>query len=138
MPTSNNALQEGGTGMSAQDLLGQLAGLLAAGDVEVVDCTGTLGPDTPLLKLPPELAKDTPPIKIHPISEYDNNGPFWPGTGSNSVSIPAPISTRPITGLPARTTPTATPTRLPVQKLVAPVNVARFLSRMRRRSRTSC
>ncbi|GAB1381661.1 cyclase family protein [Pararhodobacter aggregans] len=63
--------------MNASNVLTQLAGLLATGGIEVVDCTGTLGPDTPLLKLPPELAKDTPPIKIHRISEYDQDGPFW-------------------------------------------------------------
>ncbi len=63
--------------MSAQDILGQLAGVLPTGEVEIVDCTGTLGPDTPLLKLPPELAVDTPPVRIHRISEYDDKGPFW-------------------------------------------------------------
>ena len=59
--------------MSSKDLLGQLAGLLASGGVEVVDCTGVLGPDTPLLKLPPDFAKDTPKIEIHRISAYDQD-----------------------------------------------------------------
>ena len=54
-----------------------LASALAGGEVEVVDLSGTLGPSTPLLKLPPELAVDTPPIEIHKISAYDENGPFW-------------------------------------------------------------
>jgi len=63
--------------MSAADTLGELAGLLLSGKVEVVDLSAPLGPDTPLLKLPPELAKDTPKIEIHKISEYDQNGPFW-------------------------------------------------------------
>ncbi|MET3792442.1 cyclase family protein [Aquamicrobium terrae] len=57
--------------------LEKLAELLVGGGVEVVDLTATLGPDTPLLKLPPELAVDTPRIEIHTISEYDKNGPFW-------------------------------------------------------------
>jgi kynurenine formamidase len=52
------------------------AGLLD-GSIRVIDCAGPLGPDTPLLKLPPELAVDTPPIEIHPISHYDDKGPFW-------------------------------------------------------------
>lgn len=63
--------------MNSANLLAELAGLLASGGIEVVDCTGTLGPATPLLKLPPELARDTPPIEIHRISEYDGDGPFW-------------------------------------------------------------
>lgn len=63
--------------MSAADALGDVARLLLSGEVEVVDLSGPLGPDTPLLKLPPELAKDTPKIEVHKISEYDDDGPFW-------------------------------------------------------------
>jgi isatin hydrolase len=63
--------------MASKDVLGSVGAMLLAGEIEVVDCTGVLGPTTPLLKLPPELAKDTPPIEIHTISEYDDNGPFW-------------------------------------------------------------
>ncbi len=63
--------------MSAREVLADLGARLLAGEVEVVDLSGTLGPDTPLLKLPPELAKDTPKIEVHKISEYDENGPFW-------------------------------------------------------------
>jgi len=57
--------------------LALLAQLLTGGKVEVVDLTAVLGPKTPLLKLPPELAVDTPPIEIHRISEYDKDGPWW-------------------------------------------------------------
>jgi kynurenine formamidase len=63
--------------MTSANVLASLAGMLASGGVEVVDCTGVLGPDTPLLKLPPDFAKDTPKIEIHTISNYDQNGPFW-------------------------------------------------------------
>ena len=63
--------------MTSASVLSSLAGMLASGGIEVVDCSGTLGPETPLLKLPPDFAKDTPPIKIHRISEYDKDGPFW-------------------------------------------------------------
>ncbi|MDA4845038.1 cyclase family protein [Hoeflea poritis] len=63
--------------MSAADALGDVGRLLLSGEVEVVDLSGPLGPDTPLLKLPPELAKDTPKIEVHKISEYDDDGPFW-------------------------------------------------------------
>jgi len=63
--------------MTAAAILGSLTELLLKGEVEVVDLTAPLGPDTPTLKLPPELAVDTPKVEIHTISEYDNNGPFW-------------------------------------------------------------
>ena len=42
--------------MKTNDVLGQLAESLLSGSVEVVDLAAVLGPDTPLLKLPPELA----------------------------------------------------------------------------------
>ena len=63
--------------MTAKDTLAQLAGALLDGSIKVIDCTGPLGPDTPLLKLPPDLADDTPPIEIHQISRYGDRGPFW-------------------------------------------------------------
>ena len=63
--------------MNCAETLDSLACLLMTGQVEVVDLAGALGPETPLLKLPPELAKDTPKIEVHKISEYDENGPFW-------------------------------------------------------------
>ncbi len=63
--------------MNAAQTLGNLASLLVSGAVEVVDLSGRLGPDTPLLKLPPDFARDTPKIEVHKISEYDQDGPFW-------------------------------------------------------------
>lgn len=57
--------------------LADLGQALLTGRIRVVDCTATLGPKTPLLKLPPEIADDTPPIEIHPISKYGDRGPFW-------------------------------------------------------------
>jgi kynurenine formamidase len=63
--------------MASANALAQIGELLVSGGVKVVDLTGPLGPDTPLLKLPPEFAVDTPKIEIHAISEYDKSGPFW-------------------------------------------------------------
>ena len=100
--------------------------MLASGGVEVVDCTGVLGPDTPLLKLPPDFAKDTPKIEIHKISEYDKDGPFWAWNwlkvGEHSgTHFDAPHHW--ITGKDYADGYTDT---LPVQRLVAPVNVLDF------------
>ena len=63
--------------MDTQKLLGEVAGQLLSGAIEVVDLSAVLGPDTPLIKLPPDLAVDTPKIEIHKISAYDKNGPWW-------------------------------------------------------------
>ncbi|WMS42477.1 cyclase family protein [Acuticoccus sp. MNP-M23] len=103
--------------------LKELADGLLSGNVEVVDLAAPLGPDTPLLKLPPELAVDTPKIEIHKISEYDSNGPFWAWNwlkiGEHSgTHFDAP--THWITG---KDYANGTTDRLPVQKVVAPVCV---------------
>ncbi|MCL4674882.1 MAG: cyclase family protein, partial [Pararhodobacter sp.] len=49
-------------------MLGKLGGALAKGAVRIVDCTAPLGPDTPILQLPPDFAKNTPKVEIHKIS----------------------------------------------------------------------
>ena len=109
--------------MTSANVLQSLAGMLASGGIEVVDCSGVLGPETPLLKLPPDFAKDTPPIKIHRISEYDKDGPFWAWNwlelGEHSgTHFDAPHHW--ITGKDYADGYTDT---LDVQRLVAPVNV---------------
>jgi kynurenine formamidase len=109
--------------MKSADTLAGLAALLVSGKIEVVDCTGTLGPETPILKLPPELAVDTPKVEIHKISEYDDKGPFWAWNwlklGEHSgTHFDAPHHW--ITGKDYSDGYTDT---LSVQRLVAPVNV---------------
>jgi kynurenine formamidase len=112
--------------MPAADTLKQLGEMILKGGIEVVDCSGVLGPDTPLLKLPPDFAKDTPKIELHKISEYDANGPFWAWNwlkvGEHSgTHFDAPHHW--ITGKDYADGYTDT---LDVQRLVAPVNVLDF------------
>ncbi|GHF72601.1 cyclase family protein [Seohaeicola zhoushanensis] len=63
--------------MDTAALLAQVGQGLLGGAIRVVDLSARLGPETPILKLPPELARDTPQVEIHRISEYDADGPFW-------------------------------------------------------------
>jgi kynurenine formamidase len=63
--------------MSAAELVRDLGAKVLTGAVRVVDLSGSLGPDTPILQLPPDFAKNTPPVEIHKISEYDSDGPFF-------------------------------------------------------------
>jgi kynurenine formamidase len=109
--------------MTAANVLSDLGSMLLSGSVEVVDCSGTLGPDTPLLKLPPDFAKNTPPIEIHKISEYDEDGPFfawnWLVLGEHSgTHFDAPHHW--ITGKDYEDGYTDS---LNIQRVVAPVNV---------------
>ena len=109
--------------MNASENLSALAGMLASGGVEVVDCSSVLGPDTPILQLPPDFAKNTPKVEIHKISEYDNDGPFfawnWMVLGEHSgTHFDAPHHW--ITGKDYEDGFTDS---LDVQRLLAPVNV---------------
>jgi kynurenine formamidase len=49
---------------------------LAAGEVEVIDLTQPLSETTPVIYLPPPFA-NTPGLKVHQISNYDEAGPAW-------------------------------------------------------------
>jgi kynurenine formamidase len=56
--------------------LSALAADLAAGRIQVVDLTQPLGPDTPVIGLPPMFAP-SPGVSIDVISKYDGSGPAW-------------------------------------------------------------
>jgi kynurenine formamidase len=56
--------------------LAQLVADLASGRVRVVDLTQTLGPETPVIGLPPIFAA-SPGVTIEVISKYDDRGPAW-------------------------------------------------------------
>lgn len=56
-------------------LSGLVDGLLS-GDIRVVDLTQPLGPDTPVIGLPPPFAQ-SPGVTIEEVSRYDDRGPAW-------------------------------------------------------------
>ena len=112
--------------MNAAETIANLGSLLLSGKVEVVDLSGPLGPDTPLLKLPPEFAKDTPKIEVHKISEYDADGPFW---AWNWLKIGEHSGTHfdaPHHWITGKDYPDGYTDTLDVQRLIAPVNVLDF------------
>jgi kynurenine formamidase len=112
--------------MSSNALLAQLGAMIMSGNVEVVDCSGPLGPDTPILKLPPELAKDTPKVEIHRISEYDQDGPFWAWNWLKLGEHSGTHFDAPHHWITGRDYPDGFTDTLSVQRLVAPVNVLDF------------
>jgi isatin hydrolase len=57
-------------------ILRQLADALASSTVEVIDLTQPLGPDTPVIGLPPIFAS-SPGFSTEVISKYDDKGPAW-------------------------------------------------------------
>ena len=56
--------------------LSQLVDDLAAGRLRIVDLTQPLGPETPVIGLPPMFAA-SPGVTIDVISRYDERGPAW-------------------------------------------------------------
>jgi len=57
-------------------LLTQLIAELNAGTLRIVDLTQPLGPETPVIGLPPQFAS-SPGVSLEVISRYDEKGPAW-------------------------------------------------------------
>jgi kynurenine formamidase len=57
-------------------ILDPLVAALSTGRVHVVDLTQPLGPETPVIGLPPIFAS-SPGVTIEEISRYDGRGPAW-------------------------------------------------------------
>lgn len=57
-------------------VLRQLIDELRGGQIRVVDLTQPLGPETPVIGLPPVFAS-SPPFSMEVISRYDERGPAW-------------------------------------------------------------
>ncbi len=62
--------------MATGDALSGLAAGLADGLLRVVDLTMPLGPETPVLPLPPPFP-NSPMVEVTEISRYDERGPAW-------------------------------------------------------------
>ena len=59
-----------------QETVASLIEALGSGAVEVVDLTQPLNERTPVIQLPEQFAQ-TPAVKRHEISSYDERGPAW-------------------------------------------------------------
>ncbi len=57
-------------------VLAQLLEELATGQLKIVDLTSLLGPETPVIDLPPMFAP-SPGVTLTEISHYDEHGPGW-------------------------------------------------------------
>ncbi|MBX3569677.1 MAG: cyclase family protein [Rhizobiaceae bacterium] len=109
--------------MTATSTLADLAGLLLSGKIEVVDLTAPLGPSTPLIKLPPDFAVDTPKIEIHKISQYDKAGPFWAWNWLKLGEHSGTHFDAPQHWITGKDYPDGSTDTIPVGHFVAPVNV---------------
>jgi kynurenine formamidase len=109
--------------MSAAAALAEVAAALVSGAVEVVDLSGPLGPDTPIIKLPPDFAVDTPKVELHKISAYDQAGPFWAWNWLKLGEHSGTHFDAPIHWITGKDYPDGATDTIPPQRFVAPLNV---------------
>lgn len=72
-----------------QTVLASLVAGLASGDIEVIDLTNKLSPETPTLQLPEPFA-NLIDLSIEKVSEFDDAGPFW---AHNNIHVGEHIGT---------------------------------------------
>ncbi|MBJ6133541.1 cyclase family protein [Ochrobactrum sp. Q0168] len=109
--------------MKEASVLSTLASALVSQSIKVVDITAPLGPDTPVLYLPPQFGKNTPKVKIHEISKYNQDGPFW---AWNWIELGEHTGTHfdaPSHWVTGKDHSNNTTDTIPPQNFVAPVNV---------------
>jgi kynurenine formamidase len=103
--------------------LASLATALISGSIKVVDLTAPLGPETPVLYLPPQFGKNTPAVKVHTISHYDKDGPFWAWNWLELGEHTGTHFDAPSHWITGKDNPNNTTDKIPTQNFVAPVNV---------------
>ena len=57
-------------------ILSELAEAIEAGRIRIIDLTQPLGPDTPVIGLPPQFGS-SPGVSLEVISKFDDRGPAW-------------------------------------------------------------
>ncbi len=109
--------------MSSSQTLTDLAAALLSGSVRVVDLSAPLGPDTPVLYLPPEIGKNTPAVKVHEISKYNSDGPYWAWNWLELGEHTGTHFDAPRHWISGKDYPDGTTDKIPPKNFVAPVNV---------------
>ena len=102
--------------------LAVLVAHLADGRVTVVDLTQPLGPDTPVIGLPPIFAA-SPGVSIDVISRYDDKGPAWYW---NTISMGEHTGTHfdaPVHWISGRDLPDNTTDTIPPRQFIGPACV---------------
>lgn len=104
------------------NILLQLMGELRAGNLRVVDLTTPLGPDTPVIDLPPIFAP-SPGLTLTEISRYDERGPAWYWNILNLGEHTGTHFDAPVHWITGKDLPNNTTDTIPVGKFVGPACV---------------
>ena len=103
-------------------LLTQLIEALNGGTLKIVDLTAPLGPDTPVIGLPPVFAS-SPGVTLETISRFDGKGPAWYW---NIIRMGEHTGTHfdaPVHWIAGRELPDNTCDTIPVRRFVGPACV---------------
>jgi isatin hydrolase len=95
---------------------------LAAGRITVVDLTQPLGPDTPVIGLPPIFAS-SPGVSIEELSRYNDKGPAWYW---NTIRMGEHTGTHfdaPVHWITGRELPNNSTDTIPVKQFIGPACV---------------
>jgi kynurenine formamidase len=103
-------------------VLAELIRELQSGRLRVVDLTAPLGPETPLLPLPPQW-NNTPPFKIWELSHYDERGPAWYWNAFETGEHTGTHFDAPVHWVSGKDLPDNTVDRIPPRRFVGPACV---------------
>jgi kynurenine formamidase len=110
-------------------VLFQLIEELTAGRLRVIDLTQPLGPETPLLPLPPQW-NNTPRFKIWELSRYDDRGPFWYWNAFETGEHTGTHFDAPVHWVSGRDLPDNTVDRIAPKKFIGPACVIDVTSKV--------
>jgi kynurenine formamidase len=103
-------------------LLSQLVAALDSGQLKVVDLTTPLGPDTPVIDLPPMFAP-SPGLTLTEISRYDSHGPAWYWNILNLGEHTGTHFDAPVHWITGKDLPNNTTDSIPARKFIGPACV---------------
>jgi kynurenine formamidase len=112
-------------------LLTQLVAELNAGALRIVDLTQPLGPDTPVIGLPPIFAS-SPGVSLDVISRFDEKGPAWYW---NTIRMGEHTGTHfdaPVHWITGKDLPENTCETIPARRFVGPACVVDVTSQVER------
>ncbi len=106
----------------ASNLLSQVLAALDSGQLKIIDLTTPLGPDTPVIDLPPMFAP-SPGLTLTEISRYDSRGPGWYWNVLNLGEHTGTHFDAPVHWITGKDLPNNTTDSIPARKFIGPACV---------------
>lgn len=109
-------------GDTQASVLTQLLEELNTGRLKIIDLTSLLGPDTPVIDLPPIFAQ-SPGVTLTEISRYDSRGPGWYWNVINMGEHTGTHFDAPVHWVTGKDLPNNTTDTIPPRKFIGPACV---------------